>query len=147
MTTEELIAMPSPRFVEQITALDARTCERHARDIVHRLGGPATFEVYMMEVTRAALGFQGPQEDRIAELYRVGERLFPHVPPGYDILVRLTTLVLKMMAERAATHLFKSPSTGRGWVRGSGPDRSPELGDRCRLSDGRCWDRKRSARP
>jgi len=100
MTTAELITADRMVFAATVAELDARACERHARDIVHRLGGPTTFELYMTEVIHAALEFQGAAEERITELYGVTTRLFPQVPPEYDILSRLTTLVLKMMVER-----------------------------------------------
>jgi len=100
MTTEELITVKASTFAAVVARLDGGACERHARDLFHRLGGPTTFETYLAAVFPAAARLDNLPEERASELEEIGLRLFPHVSPGYDILTRLSIQVLKVIVER-----------------------------------------------
>ncbi len=101
MRTEDLVAAEPEQFIDAVAQIDADTCERHARAIIHRLGTPVTFEAYLYELTGTVLDSQmDKSECRVDRYYLVTEELFPGVSRDDDILGRLACLMVKMMAER-----------------------------------------------
>lgn len=85
-------------FGDKIRGLDAVSCRDHARDLFHRLGGTGVFEDYLVEVTRVAVRLLLMGVEDIPGIQSVTRRYFPDVPPGYDVLDRLTALVLRIIA-------------------------------------------------
>ncbi|MBD3334618.1 MAG: hypothetical protein GF355_03795 [Candidatus Eisenbacteria bacterium] len=100
MTTAELIVAEQDLFIAAVANLDGDQCEEHSRAIIRRLGEPTSFETYLYELTRLAISIGGSSEEQITQYFRVTKRLFPGISPEDDVLGRLTSLMMKMMAER-----------------------------------------------
>ncbi len=112
MTTEELVNMDLPAFGDTIAKLDVGSSERHARDLFHRLGGPGPFEDYLREVLAATVLSLGAADEQMVAINAINDRWFPSVPAEYDLLGRLTLLVLRVISGHfESLHL---PPRGRG---------------------------------
>lgn len=98
MTTEELVNMDPAAFQAAVENLDAKTCERCARDMFHRLGARANFEEYFADVLDAMLYSGRSGEERLLELYEVAEKHAPRAVPGYGLLGRLTAVTVQMIS-------------------------------------------------
>jgi hypothetical protein len=96
---EELIAAVRP--------MSAKDCERHARAILSRIGGP-TFELYLMRMVEKMVPEDGggPSTDS-DEYYFAVRDLFPHIPADSDVLGRLACFVMRMSQLRLEAHRNK----------------------------------------
>jgi hypothetical protein len=85
---EELIASVRP--------MSAKNCEKIARVILDRIGGPS-FEQLLMRIveTMVPRDGRGPPTNS-DELYFSIRDLFPHVPPENDVLGRLLCFAMRM---------------------------------------------------
>jgi hypothetical protein len=118
MTTEELVNMDPQTFGAAVAGLDAASCERHARDLFHRLGGSGLFEDYLTAVTRAAVLYHGAPEEQFAEIFLVAKSHFPGLPPGYDVFARLVGLTMRVICDSL-------PPVGKADTRKRSTDRRP----------------------
>ena len=85
---EELIASVRP--------MSAKNCEKIARVILDRIGGPS-FEQLLMRIveTMVPRDGRGPPTNS-DELYFSIRDLFPHVPPENDVLGKLLCFAMRM---------------------------------------------------
>lgn len=97
MRTEELVNMDPAAFQAAVENLDAKACDRCARDMFHRLGGTAAFEEYYADVLDAMLDSGRSGEERLVDLYEVAEKYAPGAMPGYGLLGRLTAVTVQMI--------------------------------------------------
>jgi hypothetical protein len=94
-TVDELIALVQP--------LSADSCERYARAILGRIGGPS-FEQLMMRIVETAWKERGhPPINSDAYYFAVSE-LFPHVSQEDDVVGRLVFLVMHAATLRLERH-------------------------------------------
>ena len=93
---EELIAAVRP--------MSAKDCERHARAILSRIGGP-TFELYLMRIVERMVPEVGggPPTDVDGYYFAVRD-LFPHIRAEDDVLGRLACFVMRMCQLRLEAH-------------------------------------------
>ena len=91
-----LMTCTIPDLIDAIVSLSASECERYARAILDRVGGP-TFEQYLMRITETMIpeAGNGPPSDP-DEYYFAVRDLFPHIPEENDVLGRLACFVMRM---------------------------------------------------
>jgi hypothetical protein len=93
---EELIASVRP--------MSAKNCERYARVILGRIGGPR-FEQLLMRIVETMLPRDGRGPPTNSDDYYFAIRdLFPHVPVENDVLGRLLFFAMRMCQLRLEKH-------------------------------------------
>ena len=95
-TVDELTALVKP--------LSANNCERYARAILGRIGGPS-FEQLMVRIIQTAAPKDGshPPRDPDTYYFAVGD-LFPHVAEDDDVVGRLVLLTMLAGTLRLEAH-------------------------------------------
>jgi len=95
-TADELTALVKP--------MSANNCERYARAILGRIGGPSFAQLSMRIVeTMVPRDGHGPPTSP-DEYYFAVRDLFPHVPVKNDVLGRLLFFALRMFQLRLEQH-------------------------------------------
>ena len=93
---DHLLTCGIQELIATIASMSASECERYARAILDRIGGP-TFEQYLVRITETMVpeDADGPptQPD---DYYFAVRDLFPHVPTEGDVLGRLAGFVMRM---------------------------------------------------
>lgn len=85
---EELIASVRP--------MSAKNCEKIARAMLDRIGGPS-FEQLLMRIVETMVPRDGRGPPTNSDEYYFAIRdLFPHVPPENDVLGRLLCFAMRM---------------------------------------------------
>ena len=99
-----LMTCTIPDLIDAILPMPANECERHARAILRRVGGP-TFEQYLMRITETMVpeGGGGPPSNPDDYYFAVRD-LFPHIPEENDVLGRLACFVMRMCQLRLEAH-------------------------------------------
>jgi|GEM_PF-5652937 len=95
MTTQELVNMDPAAFQAAVKNLDAKTCDRCARDLFHRFGATANFEEYFADVLDTMLYSEAAGEERLVVLYEIAEKYAPRAAPGFGVLGRLMALTMR----------------------------------------------------
>ena len=95
-TVEELTALVKP--------MSANNCERYARAILGRIGGPS-FEQVMMRIVETAVQKDGahPPTNSDAYYFAVCD-LFPHLDKANDVVGRLVFLATYTATQRLEQH-------------------------------------------
>jgi hypothetical protein len=101
---DRLLTCSVEELITAVRPMSAKDCERHARAILSRVGGP-TFEQYLMRIVERMVpeNGAGPPTD-IDEYYFAVRDLFPHIPADNDVLGRLACLVMRMGQLRLKAH-------------------------------------------
>jgi hypothetical protein len=95
-TVDELTALVKP--------LSANNCERYARAILGRIGGPS-FEQLMIRIIQTAAPKDGGHPPRDPDTYYFAVReLFPHVAEDNDVVGRLALLTMLAGTLRLEAH-------------------------------------------
>ena len=91
-------------LITAVVPLSASECERCARAILDRVGGP-TFEQYLMRITETMVPEDGGGPPNNPDDYYFAVRdLFPHIPEENDVLGRLACFVMRMCQLRLEAH-------------------------------------------
>jgi hypothetical protein len=101
---DRLLTCGVEELIAAVRLMSAKDCERHARAILGRVGGP-TFEQYLTRIVERMVPEDGgdPPGD-IDEYYFAVRDLFPHIPSDNDVLGRLACLVMRMGQLRLEAH-------------------------------------------
>ena len=101
---DHLLTCSVAELIAAVRPMSAKDCERHARAILSRIGGP-TFEQYLMRLVERMVpeNGAGPPTDS-DEYYFAVRDLFPHIPTNTDVLGRLACLVMRMDQLRMEAH-------------------------------------------
>ena len=97
LTTDELLRIDLPSFIDAVAQLSPASCEAHVRELLKRLDGPS-YDEYVMTLVDVAL----TRSPSIDDYYLATRRRFPHVSPDADVLGRLCALAMKMAVDRLA---------------------------------------------
>ena len=101
---DRLLTCDIQELLAAITPLSADDCERYARAILDRIGGP-TFEQYLMRITETLIPKDGNGPPTNSDEYYFAVRdLFPNVSTEDDVLGRLAGFVMRMCQLRMEAH-------------------------------------------
>ncbi len=104
---DRLLKCTIKELAESIRPMSDKECERYARAILHRIGGPP-FDQLLMRIVEIMVPTDGSRPPRNSDEYYLGVRgLFPHVPTESDVIARLLALTMRMSMLR----LEKNPPT------------------------------------
>jgi hypothetical protein len=99
-----LLTCDLEKLIDAVRPMSAKDCERHARAILSRIGGP-TLEQYLMRIVERMIPEDGGDPPtNIDEYYFAVQDLFPHIPADNDVLGRLACLVMRMGQLRLEAH-------------------------------------------
>jgi hypothetical protein len=94
---EELIATVRP--------MPPKDCEKYAKAILARVGGPS-FEQLLMRIVETAVPKDGIGPPKNSDIYYFAIRdMFPHVAEENDVLGRLVFLVMRMTQLRLEAYV------------------------------------------
>ncbi len=101
---DRLLTCDIQELLAAITPMSADDCERYARAILDRVGGP-TFEQYLMRITETMIPKDGSGLPTNSDDYYFAVRdLFPNVSTDDDVLGRLAGFVMRMCQLRMGAH-------------------------------------------
>ncbi len=101
---DRLLTCDTEELLAAITPMSAEDCERYARAILDRVGGP-TFEQYLMRIMETMIPKDGSGPPTNSDDYYFAVRdLFPNVSTDDDVLGRLAAFVMRMCQLRMEAH-------------------------------------------
>ncbi len=101
---DRLLTCDIEELLAAITPMSADDCERYARAILDRIGGP-TFEQYLMRIAETMIPKDGSGPPTNSDEYYFAVRdLFPNVSTEDDVLGRLAAFLMRMCQLRMEAH-------------------------------------------
>ena len=92
-------------LIASVRPMSAKNCDKIARAILDRIGGP-NFEQLLMRIVETMVSRDGRgAPSNSDELYFSIRDLFPHVPPENDVLGRLLCFAMRMCQLRIEKNL------------------------------------------
>ena len=100
METMQLLKIPVEEFVSLLLNMKAKECERHARNILEKLEGPA-YENVMWSITQNLLSNNGDEKDHLLRFHKIVANHFPSIDENDDTLGKLTFLIYLIVYKRS----------------------------------------------
>jgi hypothetical protein len=100
MKTVQLLQLPVRELTSVLLNMEAAECERHARNVLEQLNGPA-FEVVMWSITQHLLPNHGEEQDHLLRFHEVIAKHFPSTNKKDDTLGKLTFLIYMIVYKRS----------------------------------------------
>jgi hypothetical protein len=104
---DDLMTCGMDEFITALENLSAPECERHARSILDRIGGPS-FEECVSRLLDTAWSSDNGKPPRTPDAYYFAiQELFPQVSQESDILGRFVALLMSMTTQRLGGRLHR----------------------------------------